>query len=149
MRTLVAFLVGLLFSIGLAIGGMTDPHKVLAFLDVAGQWDPSLMFVMGAAIGVYAPLFRVVMRRPHPALDRRFHLPTRRDVDTTLLAGAVLFGVGWGLGGYCPGPALTSVASGRLPALVFGAAMLASMAAFSAWERHRTSVRRASRGGPS
>ena len=118
---------GALFGVGLAIAGMTRPEKVAGFLDITGAWDPSLAFVMLGAIGVHFVLHRLVLRRAAPLFDDRFHMPTRRDIDPRLLVGAGLFGVGWGLGGFCPGPALTSAAAGALPALVFVAAMVAGM----------------------
>lgn len=124
----VAFVSGLLFALGLALGGMTNPAKVIAFLDVFGQWDPSLAFVMVGAIAVYAPAFRLTTRRPTPLFGSRFELPTRRDIDVPLVLGATLFGVGWGLSGYCPGPAVVGLASFGRGALVFGAAMFAGMA---------------------
>jgi uncharacterized membrane protein YedE/YeeE len=125
----IALLLGALFALGLGVGGMTRPTKVLAFLDVAGAWDPSLAFVMLAAVAVFALAFRVGVRRGKPMLAERFDLPTRRAIDGRLLAGAALFGVGWGLAGLCPGPAITALASGEPAALVFVAAMLAGMAA--------------------
>jgi uncharacterized membrane protein YedE/YeeE len=118
---------GLLFGVGLAIAGMTRPEKVAGFLDITGAWDPSLAFVMVGAIGVHFVLHRLVLRRTAPLFDDRFHMPTRRDISPRLVVGAGLFGVGWGLGGFCPGPALTSAAAGALPALVFVAAMTAGM----------------------
>jgi uncharacterized membrane protein YedE/YeeE len=127
MNRLIEFLVGLLFGFGLILSGMTDPGKVIGFLDVAGNWDPSLAFVMAGAIGVHFVAHRLVLRRTAPLFDDRFHMPTRRDIDPRLLGGAGLFGVGWGLGGYCPGPALVSAAAALLPALVFDAAMTAGM----------------------
>jgi uncharacterized membrane protein YedE/YeeE len=135
-QNLAAFVSGLVFAIGLVVGGMTDPAKVLAFLDVAGAWDPSLLFVMGGAILVYAPLYRVVTRRKIPWVGE-FHLPTRRDVDSRLVAGATLFGLGWGLVGLCPGPALVGLASFGRAAWVCTGSMLAGMALFAAWERIR------------
>ena len=136
-RRLVAFGVGLLFAVGLAIGGMTDPLKVISFLDVAGRWDPSLAFVMGGAIAVYAPLFGLTRRREAPLFDEMFHLPTRRDIDPRLVTGAALFGVGWGLGGFCPGPALVSLMSFDVTAPVFVVSMLAGMGAHEMWQRRR------------
>lgn len=133
MRGLVAFVSGLLFALGLGVGGMTQPSKVLAFLDVAGDWDPSLAFVMGGALLVYFFVGRVVLARPRPLFDDTFHVPTRRDVDGRLVVGSVLFGAGWGLAGYCPGPALVSLASGRATVVVFVAAMLAGMWIFQRW----------------
>ncbi len=102
---------GLIFGAGLIVGGMTQPSKVIGFLDIAGAWDPSLAFVMGGAIGVFLPLFRLIQKRRAPVYALRFTLPTRRDVDAPLLLGAALFGVGWGLVGYCPGPAFTTLAA--------------------------------------
>jgi len=118
---------GGLFGAGLVLSGMARPAKVIAFLDVGRQWDPSLAFVMAGAIAVHMVLFRVILRRRSPLYDVTFHLPTRKDIDLRLVAGAALFGVGWGLGGYCPGPALVSIGAGTLPALVFVATMAAGM----------------------
>jgi uncharacterized membrane protein YedE/YeeE len=120
-----AFVSGVLFAIGLAISGMTQPAKVIAFLDVAGgRWDPSLMCVMVGAIGVYAPFYWAVRRRGRTLLGSPLSLPTQRRIDKRLLAGAAIFGVGWGLGGYCPGPGVTALASGSLTPVIFVAAML-------------------------
>lgn len=98
-----AFGTGALFAVGLAVSGMTKPSKVIGFLDIAGAWDASLAFVMVGAIAVHFVAHRVVMRRPSPLFDEEFHLPTRKDLDVRLILGAALFGVGWGLGGFCPG----------------------------------------------
>ena len=133
--SLAAFLAGVLFAAGLGVSGMTQPAKVLAFLDVAGRWDPSLAFVMLGAIAVHAPLARRILVRPAPVLAPGFSLPVRRDVDARLVVGAATFGVGWGLSGLCPGPAITLLASARPIAVVFVAAMLAGMAAERAVER--------------
>lgn len=127
-RTLVAFAVGLLFGVGLIVGGMTQPAKVVGFLDVAGDWDPSLAFVMGGAVAVFLPLFRLVRRRNAPVCDARFGIPTRTDIDAPLLVGSGVFGIGWGLGGLCPGPALTAAGALVPNALVFTVAMLAGFA---------------------
>jgi uncharacterized membrane protein YedE/YeeE len=129
-----AFVTGLCFGVGLILGGMTLPSKVVGFLDVTGDWDPSLAFVMGGALVVHLALYRWILRRPAPLLDVRFHLPTRRDLDPRLFAGAAIFGAGWGLAGYCPGPALVSVAAGSRP-LTFVAAMIAGMLLFKLQER--------------
>jgi uncharacterized protein len=126
-RFLLAFLSGALFGAGLLISGMTRPSKVLAFLDVTGAWDPSLAMVMGVAIAVYAAATRLAAARGAPLHAARFDVPPRRDIDRSLLAGAAMFGVGWGLAGFCPGPGLVSAASGYLPALVFVATMTAGM----------------------
>lgn len=130
MRLLAAFAAGVLFALGLGIGGMTQPAKVIGFLDVAGAWDPSLAFVMAGALAVFAPAYRLIARRPAPLLAARFAYSLRCDIDPALLAGAALFGVGWGLCGFCPAPAVTAVASGQLAPLLFTAAMLAGMAAY-------------------
>jgi uncharacterized protein len=122
---------GVLFSVGLAISGMTQPAKVVAFLDIAGRWDPSLAFVMGAATLVYFTAFRLVMRQTAPLVGE-FHLPTQRDIEPKLVVGAALFGVGWGLAGYCPGPALVSLATGSASAFTFVAAMAIGMLLFDA-----------------
>lgn len=132
-RVIAAALSGVLFGVGLALAQMIDPNKVLAFLDLAGAWDPSLILVMGGGAGVTALLFPWVMRRPQPRLDSRFHLPTRRQLDGRLVAGAALFGVGWGLAGYCPGPALVALTLGTVEPWLFVAAMIAGSLACKAW----------------
>lgn len=120
---------GMLFGVGLSVSGMIDPAKVVAFLDVAGRWDPSLAFVMLGALSVTAIGYRLVFRRARPLFDAAFALPLRRDIDPPLLVGATLFGIGWGLGGYCPGPALAALGFGQKPTLVFVMAMVAGMVA--------------------
>jgi hypothetical protein len=131
MNVLVgAFISGLIFAIGLGLGGMTQPAKVTAFLDFAGNWDPSLAFVMGGAILVYTPLYHLIRRRSTPLFVSTFSVPTRTDLDPRLLGGAALFGIGWGLGGFCPGPAVTSLASGQTSVVIFVASMLAGMYLF-------------------
>ena len=125
---------GLLFGVGLLLSGMTQPAKVVNFLDVLGDWDPSLAFVMGGAIGVHFLAYRLVPRLQRPAWAPTFAIPTRRDIDARLIGGAALFGAGWGLGGYCPGPALTSAVSGASSTLIFTGAMLAGMWVHSLWE---------------
>lgn len=124
---LSALAAGALFGVGLAISGMTKPAKVVGFLDLAGAWDASLAFVMIGAIAVHLVAHRIITRRRSPLFDGRFHLPTRKDVDARLVLGAVIFGVGWALAGFCPGPALVTAASGALAALVFVAAMTVGM----------------------
>lgn len=137
------FLVGLLFGLGLILSGMTDPGKVLGFLDLAGLWDPSLAFVMGGAIAVGALAFAVAKKRTRSFLGGAMHVPTARDIDKRLVLGSLLFGVGWGLAGFCPGPAIVSAAAGQPKAMVFVAAMLAGMWFFEMLERwaQRTSIK--------
>jgi uncharacterized membrane protein YedE/YeeE len=130
-----AFLAGLLFGSGLILSGMTNPAKVLSFLDIAGRWDPSLAFVMLGAILVAALAFRVGGARARTVFGGPIHLPGALRVDSRLVAGSVVFGVGWGLVGYCPGPALASLAVGGWPTLLFVAAMIAGMAVFEVAER--------------
>ncbi len=134
MQPLVSLMAGLVFGLGLAIAEMTNPLKVLAFLDLAGDWDPSLAFVMGGAVTVTALAFRFILRRPVPFYGERFHLPTLTQIDRKLLVGAALFGIGWGLAGYCPGPALATVLSGNSEAWLFVPAMLVG-GALQRWQR--------------
>ena len=124
----VEFLVGLLFGLGLILSGMTDPGKVQGFLDLAGAWDPSLAFVMGGAVVVGFFAFALARRRTTAFLGGAMHLPASRDIDRRLVIGSVVFGIGWGLAGFCPGPALVSLGAGHWQALVFVLAMLAGMA---------------------
>jgi uncharacterized protein len=130
-----AFAAGLVFGIGLILSGMTDPGKVIGFLDVFGRWDPSLAFVMGGAIVVGYFAFMLAGRRAENFLGGAMHLPQRRDIDARLVGGSVVFGIGWGLAGFCPGPALVSLGSGVEQAAVFVAAMLGGMLIFHAAER--------------
>lgn len=132
-----ALIVGLIFGIGLILGGMTNPAKVLGFLDLAGQWDPSLALVMGGAIAVGLIAFRIAGGRPTSLLGEPMRLPTKIDIDKRLIIGSLVFGAGWGLAGFCPGPALVAFGSGSLQATVFVAAMLAGMGLFEGLERIR------------
>lgn len=125
MTALMGLIVGLLFGLGLAVSGMTDPLKVQNFLDVTGTWDPSLAFVMGGAVVVTFIGYRLAWKRSQPWLDQGFHLPTATAIDRKLVVGAAMFGVGWGLAGYCPGPALATVALGNTEVWWFVPAMLA------------------------
>ena len=136
-QNLVALVAGLLFAVGLGIAGMTQPEKVINFLDITGTWDPSLAFVMGGAILVYMPIMRLMRRRGRAVLAPTLQLPTRNDLDARLLLGSALFGIGWGLAGYCPGPALVSLTSLTVPALAFGAAMFAGMSLYTLYERSK------------
>jgi len=121
---MISFFCGILFSIGLGISGMTQPQKVIGFLDVFGEWDPSLAFVMGGAVLSYFALQLWIQRNfSIPVMGGSFQIPSRKDLDRSLIIGALLFGSGWGLGGYCPGPAITSLGSGSLNALLFVVAM--------------------------
>ncbi|HYD75924.1 DUF6691 family protein [Ramlibacter sp.] len=137
MNRLIEFAIGLLFGWGLLLSGMTDPGKVQGFLDLAGAWDPSLAFVMGGAVLVGFFAFALAARRSRSFLGHPFQLPAAREIDRPLVLGALIFGVGWGLAGFCPGPALVATAAGYPEALVFVAAMLAGMAAFEGLGRLR------------
>jgi uncharacterized protein len=136
-----AFVSGALFTLGLSVAGMTDPAKVRAFLDFAGDWDPSLALVMVGAIGVYALIHRWSQGREQPWHAAEFSAPARRRVDARLIAGAALFGAGWGLAGLCPGPAWSALGTGSLQIAAFVAAMLAGMSLVRAAEDY--SARRA------
>ena len=129
MKNLLTLISGLLFGFGLLLSGMADPAKVQNFLDLFGTWDPSLAFVMGGAIAVTMPGFWLVTHRSKPFFNDVFHLPTRRDFDARLITGAAIFGVGWGLGGFCPGPAMTALPLAGEGTLIFVATMLTGMAA--------------------
>ena len=125
MKIAIALLAGLLFGMGLSFGGMTQPAVVLGFLDLGGAWNPRLLFVMAGAVTVTALGYRRVWRRKAPWLDATFHVPVARGLDARLLFGAALFGIGWGIAGYCPGPALASLGGGAPSVFVFVAAMFA------------------------
>lgn len=129
MRLLVTYLIGLIFGVGISISGMANPAKVLNFFDVAGAWDPSLAFVMGGALIVTFIGYRYVLKRPAPLMTQGFQLPLRRDLDTPLIAGSAVFGVGWGISGFCPGGALPAIGTGRSEVLIFVAALLAGIVA--------------------
>ncbi|ACS40362.1 MULTISPECIES: YeeE/YedE family protein [Methylobacteriaceae] len=131
-RIVSAFAAGLLFGLGLIVSGMANPAKVLAFLDVTGRWDPSLAFVMAGAVTVSAAGYRIATRRGRPVLAPKLEIPTRRDLDPRLLTGAAVFGIGWGLAGLCPGPALTLLSVVPTRAAVFVAAMVVGMLLFQA-----------------
>lgn len=123
MKTLMGYIAGLLFGLGVAVSGMTDPARVLGFLDLFGAWDPTLLWVLGGAVITNFIGYRWVLRRKHPVFAGSFQLPGRHDLDARLIGGAALFGIGWGLSGYCPGPAIASVSGVSVPL----AAMLAAM----------------------
>ena len=133
MSVLAQFVIGLVFGLGLVVAGMSNPAKVLNFLDLgaipSGGWDPSLAFVMAGAIAVTFIGFRLVLRRSQPVFDETFHLPTATDIDARIIMGPAIFGIGWGLAGFCPGPAFTALTVGGNAALIFVASMMAGMGA--------------------
>jgi len=143
------FVAGFLFAGGLAISGMTDPTRVLAFLDVTGDWDPSLALVMGGAVGVYAAIRAFAKRMERPLVAEGFSPPPAQTIDGRLVTGALIFGVGWGLAGYCPGPALVSSATGGSQVLWFTLAMIATFAVTRIWDGRvkRSASRTSSTGG--
>ena len=130
------FVVGLIFGLGLIVSGMTDPGKVQGFLDLAGLWDPSLAFVLGGAIAVGIFAFALAKKRTRSVLGGAMHLPSAKDIDRRLVIGSLVFGAGWGLAGFCPGPAIVSAGAGQPKALVFVLAMLAGMWLFE-WAESR------------
>ena len=137
MHRLSEFIVGLLFGLGLILSGMTDPGKVLGFLDLFGAWDPSLAFVMGGAILVGLFAFSLAKKRTTNFLGTALHLPKSNQIDSRLVIGSLIFGAGWGLAGFCPGPGLVSMASGNFKGTVFVLAMIAGMIVFEVVERAR------------
>ncbi len=130
MKHLISFAIGLVFGIGLLISGMTQPEKIFGFLDLFGRWDPSLAFVMGGALVVAAIGFYLAGRRGRSLLGDPLSLPTKDEIDPRLLAGAAIFGIGWGLAGVCPAPAIVNLGFASTPAFIFAAAMLAGMAIY-------------------
>ena len=128
MRTLIAGAAGLVFGLGLTISGMINPGKIIGFLDLAGHWDPSLLFVMLGALAVTGIGYRIAFSRPKPMFEEKFFLPEATAIDRPLIIGAALFGLGWAFAGYCPGPGLTALALGHLEPALFVAAMLTGMA---------------------
>lgn len=135
LDALSSFIVGLIFGIGLIFAGMTDPSKVIGFLDISGLWDPSLAFVMAGAILVGLIAFRFARNRTMNFLGGTIRLPTKNDIDKRLIVGSLLFGAGWGMAGFCPGPALVSLATGSSKAIIFVLSMIAGMALFEGMER--------------
>lgn len=130
MKNLIAFVVGLIFAIGLGVGGMTQTHIVRGFLDVTGDWNYTLVGVMVGAISVHSILYFLIRKRSSPLLESHFHVPTRKDIDKKLIIGAALFGLGWGWAGICPGPGIASLASGNSNFIIFVVAMLSGMIFF-------------------
>lgn len=137
MAVLTALIAGLVFGLGLLLSGMADPAKVLAFLDLAGAWDPSLALVMGGAIAVGLPAFALAKRRERSLIGEPMQLPTTRRIDRRLVLGSAVFGIGWGIAGFCPGPAVVASSLGLWQAWLFCTAMLAGMGLFELWERRR------------
>lgn len=135
MALISSFIAGLLFGVGLILSGMTDPAKVIGFLDITGAWDPSLAFVMVGAISVSYFAFRIAGKHSVTILGQQIALPTNRKIDIRLILGAITFGVGWGLAGYCPGPALASIATGHAEPIIFVIAMLVGMAIYEVLQR--------------
>lgn len=133
MILIASFIAGAVFGLGLTVSEMINPARVMGFLDVAGQWDPTLAFVMAGALAVSLPGYRLVLRSRRPVLAQQFHLPTKSKIDSRLLTGAAIFGVGWGLGGFCPGPALAGLAAGDPAIYLFVMAMVAGQ-----WTAART-----------
>jgi uncharacterized protein len=127
MRNFITLITGLIFGIGLIMSGMTNPAKVQNFLDFFGNWDPSLALVMGGAIFITMPGFWLVQKRQSPFFEKLFHFPTKTDLDFRLLLGAAIFGIGWGLGGFCPGPAITSILTGSKGTFLFVITMILGM----------------------
>lgn len=134
-QNLVTLVAGLLFGLGLGFSQMIDPQRIIGFLDLTGSWDPTLAFVMGGAVLVTLISFRFILRQPHPLLGSKFFVPTRNDIDRPLVLGAALFGIGWGIGGYCPGPAIAALGLGSANPLLFVAAMVAGSLAHKALNR--------------
>ena len=127
MRIIVAYLIGIVFGLGISISGMANPAKVLNFFDVAGTWDPSLIFVMGGAVVVTFLGYRFVLKRPMPLFDRQFLLPGSNVIDLKLLGGSAVFGIGWGIAGFCPGGALPALGTGRIEVVLFTVALVAGI----------------------
>ena len=127
MQLIVSYIIGLIFGLGISISGMANPAKVINFFDFTGTWDPSLAFVMGGALIVTFFGYRFVLKRPAPLLSAQFQVPTRRDFDANLIGGSAVFGVGWGIAGFCPGGALPAIGTGRSEVLVFVVALVAGI----------------------
>jgi uncharacterized protein len=130
MVALASFVVGLIFAFGLGLGGMTQPAVVVGFLDIFGDWNPALIFVMVGALAVHMVLYRIIRKRRSPLLNEKFHVPNKREINRDLALGAMLFGTGWGLAGYCPAPAITALASLQSAPIVFVISMLVGMMIF-------------------
>ncbi len=138
MRIPFSFLAGVLFAVGLAVGGMTHPNNVIGFLDIFGTWRPELMLVMGGAVVTLILVKLATSKLRQPLYAPRFHIPTRREMPPALFIGSAMFGIGWGLSGFCPGPAIASLATGSSDILLFLTAMAVGMAAHSRWQQRAT-----------
>ncbi|ESA34196.1 hypothetical protein N836_18280 [Leptolyngbya sp. Heron Island J] len=136
-QNLIAILAGWLFGLGLGLSQMIDRERVLGFLDIAGNWDPTLLFVLGGAVSVTVITFRFVLRWPHPLVATQFRLPTRRDIDLSLVLGTAIFGIGWGIAGYCPGPAIVALTLNAWNPVIFLAAFIAGSLTFRVFNRQR------------
>lgn len=141
MKALITFLSGLLFSFGLGISGMTQPHIVRGFLDVFGEWDPRLVGVMIGAIAVHAIAYRLIIKRNSPVLESKFQIPTKKDIDRRLILGAIIFGLGWGWAGICPGPGLVALLSGDVRFILFIGSLLIGMLTFQFVDKRFLSAR--------
>jgi len=130
IKNTIALISGLLFGFGLALSHMVDPNKVLNFLDIAGNWDPSLAFVLGGAVAITLPMFRLILRSPKPLVHTRFHLPVQTRLDRRLIIGAAIFGIGWGLAGYCPGPGISALVLGIWQPVIFVLALIVGSLAY-------------------
>lgn len=136
MRLVICYLIGLIFGIGISVSGMANPAKVVNFFDIAGTWDPSLAFVMGGALIVTFIGYRFLLKRPAPIMSAAFHLPQRRALDLPLLGGSAVFGIGWGIAGFCPGGALPALGTGRVEVVVFVAALVSGIYAARALQNN-------------
>ena len=139
MRLLSAFVIGLIFGLGITVSGMINPAKVLNFFDIAGTWDPSLAFVMAGALAVAVPGYRLVLARPAPVMESRFQLPETRAIDRKLVLGSAVFGLGWGIAGFCPGGALPALGTGARDVYIFLAALVVGLLA-ARWVQARTTA---------
>jgi len=135
-QNIIALISGLLFGLGLAVSQMIDREKVIGFLDITGDWDVTLMFVLGGAVGVTIITFRFILPSEHPLFDRQFYLPTRKDIDSKLIWGAIIFGIGWGISGFCPGPAVTSLVQLTLNPVIFIFAFIGGSLVFKYIDNH-------------
>lgn len=135
MNFIISFVLGFIFSIGLSISGMVNPNKVIGFLDLLGDWDPDLIFVMGGAAGLNFITFRFVLKRPNPLIEQSFNLPSSTIVDSRLVIGSILFGIGWGIGGICPGPGIANLFTLKAEPIVFVAFMIIGMLSFKWFDK--------------